>query len=865
MLEGSYEDFEIVGDTVIRQTSDDTGFEVTNSHTDLNLEESVPPTFQVVRYYRPTKRVPQRKNPEKSDGSQDGDILVNARDNNPLYLSNSSSKLASLFGQDRASFSGGNESLTYTPPKQPKKEKAVHKISVNGQYANQGKLGAAVLANHSANDYKILVYASKQQQVTAAKINGNFTFTGVSGRVPANSSLLFEVDVLRIKSNRESTESPVTIQEAVIPQNSDQLPDILSEPSGTKKRPTDSGSQPSVPGESGIKGRTASLTEQLSQSLEKGTDKARLLARMSKMGKSPLSLPGAVTAEPENDDLVEADQEVPPSPEQASVPHTVPRSSTESPVTMNSNPHPSPRSKPQPPPRPVHVHPEVQQTLHNPTPSVQPVMNPQPMMNQPHVMNPQPAMPSAFSPQQQVALYQPPTSNVNYPPMLAPQPQIMTAPPYFAPPPAPPAPAPAQPSANDAMVPVLMAETRQQQGEIRMSIAKMSDKIDEISNKIDRQHQSSFQLANQMSPANQMSVGAYGNPQAVMEASLLVHNINRIVQENEKLKDESTEKTKKIETLNDKISDLLQKNQRFVEDSNTMLEQRSDSLQVNTAQSQARVMSLEQEKIAMSGDLISAKTQMVALQNEVTSLRQREAEVSSQLNKVSSEAEKLKNELDRTKDSHSESNEQSERLKQSLKEERQTRKKFESKVEHIEEELNDVRNEKESLEKVLGERKKKYAADKKKFEEELEELRSLQEEEIRFLKEKHKKEKHSSGTATAQQIALAEAEQEERWTEKAGKMVAQTEEKWKRKLQEVTEEKEEASKKASEIQEKYFALKKSGDTKEEAIKDLQDKLEDLEGIQEKYNKLKASQGNQKSVMDELQSTEQELESLRAKV
>lgn len=68
--------------------------------------------------------------------------------------------------------------------------------------------------------------------------------------------------------------------------------------------------------------------------------------------------------------------------------------------------------------------------------------------------------------------------------MLAPQPQIMTAPPYFAPPPAPPAPAPAQPSANDAMVPVLMAETRQQQGEIRMSIAKVSDKIDEISNKV---------------------------------------------------------------------------------------------------------------------------------------------------------------------------------------------------------------------------------------------------------------------------------------------------------------------------------------------------------------------------------------------
>lgn len=65
--------------------------------------------------------------------------------------------------------------------------------------------------------------------------------------------------------------------------------------------------------------------------------------------------------------------------------------------------------------------------------------------------------------------------------MMAPQPQIITAAPYSAPPPPPP---PQPPTANDAMVPVLMAETRQQQGEIRMSIGKLSDKIDELSNKV---------------------------------------------------------------------------------------------------------------------------------------------------------------------------------------------------------------------------------------------------------------------------------------------------------------------------------------------------------------------------------------------
>ena len=34
------------------------------------------------------------------------------------------SKLASLFGMDKASSKGGNESLTYTAPKEPKKKKA---------------------------------------------------------------------------------------------------------------------------------------------------------------------------------------------------------------------------------------------------------------------------------------------------------------------------------------------------------------------------------------------------------------------------------------------------------------------------------------------------------------------------------------------------------------------------------------------------------------------------------------------------------------------------------------------------------------------------------------------------------------------
>lgn len=46
-----------------------------------------------------------------------------------------------------------------------------------------------------------------------------------------------------------------------------------------------------------------------------------------------------------------------------------------------------------------------------------------------------------------------------------------------------------------------------------------------------------------------------------MEANILMQNIQRIMQENDRLKKDVYEKSSKIETQNDKISELLQRNQ----------------------------------------------------------------------------------------------------------------------------------------------------------------------------------------------------------------------------------------------------------------------------------------------------------------
>jgi hypothetical protein len=81
---------------------------------------------------------------------------------------------------------------------------------------------------------------------------------------------------------------------------------------------------------------------------------------------------------------------------------------------------------------------------------------------------------------------------MNYP--MMPPPQYYQQAPFPAqafPQPQPPPQAPAAappPSANDAMVPVLMAETRQQQSEVRMAIGKVTEKVDEVLHKVNIKH-----------------------------------------------------------------------------------------------------------------------------------------------------------------------------------------------------------------------------------------------------------------------------------------------------------------------------------------------------------------------------------------
>ena len=59
------------------------------------------------------------------------------------------------------------------------------------------------------------------------------------------------------------------------------------------------------------------------------------------------------------------------------------------------------------------------------------------------------------------------------------------------------------------------------------------------------------------------SVGGMAHYSTQMEAAVLMSNVQRIIMENERLKKDVFDKSARIETQNEKIADLLQRNQKY--------------------------------------------------------------------------------------------------------------------------------------------------------------------------------------------------------------------------------------------------------------------------------------------------------------
>ncbi|KAM6169435.1 FK506-binding protein 15 [Rhynchocyon petersi] len=829
-------------------------------------------------------------------------------------------RLASLFGLDQASAGHGNDFFQYTAPKQPKKGQAMQAAGnqaaqktaptttgtstvlvatavhayryVNGQYLKQGKFGAAVLGNHTAREYRILLYISQQQPVTVARIHLNFelmvrpnnystfyddqrqnwsimfesekaavefnkqvciakcnstsclgtvlsqdlsvaegpavevgdslevAYTGWlfhnhalgqvfdstankdkllrlklgSGKVikvwedgivgmrkggkrlliippscaagsegviawtqATDSTLVFEVEVRRVKIARDSGSDghSVSSRDSAAPSPTPGADSLSADPAVSP--PT---SVPFKSGEPTLRTKSNSLSEHLTTSPTPDTVKAKLISRMAKMGQPmlPILPPQLDSNDSESED-----------------------------VNTLRGPG-QPMATPSVQPSLQASHPELpQMTSQVPQPSASGLHASSAALMQVAPLDshsPVPGNAQSFQPYAGVQTYA-------YPPASTVTSQLQPVRPLY------PAPVSQSPHFQGPMdmASFLMTEARQHNTEIRMAVSKVADKMDHLMNKVEelQKHSSGNSL---LLPS--MSV--------TMETSMIMSNIQRIIQENERLKQELLEKGSRIEEQNDKISELIERNQRYVEQSNLMMEKRNNSLQTATENTQARVLHAEQEKAKVTEELAAATAQVSHLQLKMTVHQKKETELQLQLTENLKETDLLRSQLTKLQAKLSELQETSDQAQSKFKSEKQSRKQLEFKVTSLEEELTDLRAEKESLEKNLSERKKKSAQERCQAEEEIDDIRKSYQEELDRLRQLLKKARVSTDQAAAEQLSLVQTELQTQWETKCEHLLASAKDEHQQQYQKVCEQRDTNQQKLTELQEKYVTL-----------------------------------------------------------
>ncbi|KAI4890139.1 hypothetical protein NFI96_020021 [Prochilodus magdalenae] len=844
-------------------------------------------------------------------------------------------KLASLFGLDQAA-SQGNESFQYTAPKQPRKSSlnsgapaqkpapppgspavllatAVQAYRfVNGQYMKQGKLGAAVLGNHSAKEYKLLLYVSQQKQVATARIHPAFVFTVQPSNYCTfyddqrqNWSVMFESEKAAIDFCKEVCLAKVNSAqlESVVTQDL-----VLGEGQGVEN------------GDSLEVAYTGWLLQNhtLGQMFDSNLNKDKLLRlklgtgkvikgweegmlNMRKGGKRLMvippalaygsqGVPGRVPADstlvfeaelrrvkfvkesgPEKLAVGSRDSAVPsPAPsvdslgpdisQQAPSTALAPGKPSEPPLRAKSNSLSDQLSNPDAtkaklisrmakmgqPMLPFLAgaassssqaessdseleDPSVSRLKERPAaPSPQPVhlsSAPSTSLQATALMpvsmataNPQPVMPAAVHAFQPYSY----TQSTVAPSHLQPVGQMY-----------PTQTVPYQAGSGD-VTSFLMTEARQHNTEIRLAVGKVADKVDQLSTKMEELHKQGG-----------LSLGLSN---VSMETAMIMHNIQRIIQENECLKKEVFEKSSRIEEQNRKIGELINQNQRYMEQSNLLMEQRNDSMKNTSEQSQARMLQAEQDKHALPQDLgrnqarlteelASSTARVSELQLELTAQRQKSAGLQTSLSTALQEGQQHSERITALESQLQELKEVAEQTQTQYRAEKQKRKEAELKLSNLDEELQDLRSEKESLERTLSDRKRKWQAERQRCDEELEEVRKASQLELDNLRSQLRKARTSTDNAAAEQLAQMQADVEREWKGKCEQALASAREQQSRQLTELTEQRDTLQLKVTQLQEKLSALKQSRDEEEQRLLQQQEQGEELQALKEKCSAL----------------------------
>nr|XP_024002240.1 FK506-binding protein 15-like isoform X2 [Salvelinus alpinus] len=400
----------------------------------------------------------------------------------------------------------------------------------------------------------------------------------------------------------------------------------------------------------------------INEQLMPDTAKAKLISHMAKMGQPMLPFPTeAISAQPDHSDSKTEVGSIDPSESHPSHHCLLPQ-----PVQMSAAP-------------PVHAVPEVVV----PTAAQQPVFMetvvPQAVDcgGSSHAFQPYPSFQSAFGPSYLGQFH--PHHAVSY-------------------------------QAPSDVTSLLMTEVRQHNTEIGQAVGKVADKINLLVSKVDE--------LQKHGGGNSLGLSSVS-----METAMILHNIQRITQENLFLKEMVLEKSTRVEEQNWKVRELLEQNQRCMEQSGLLLEQRKDVLKTSNQQDQTSLLEAEQDKPHLTEYLAAYSTLVSKLRLESSSLQRSVSSLQTQLSQALQDRE-----------SHCTQFSSLERLVEGLRKgegraqaqwrtEKLKRKEMQLRIANTEEVLQDLRAGKGNLDKMLSERKRRWQCEHQRLSEEVEEAR----------------------------------------------------------------------------------------------------------------------------------------------
>ncbi|KAL1275088.1 hypothetical protein QQF64_027902 [Cirrhinus molitorella] len=216
----------------------------------------------------------------------------------------------------------------------------------------------------------------------------------------------------------------------------------------------------------------------------------------------------------------------------------------------------------------------------------------------------------------------------------------------------------------------LMSDARQHNAEILLAIEKLARRLDQLTCKVDelqKEGHFSFRLSS-----------------VSLETNMILHNIQRIIQESMCLKKEVLEKSSQVEKQNKKTGELGEQNKTYLKQQHN----------------QNSHLQAKQEKVHLSGELGSSNTQAYQLQQEVLNLQQRATEIQAELRAALEDKHNQCAQISLLEAQVKELVKQGAQSEQQWRAEKQTCKEMEAIIQNMEEDMQDPRAEKENLDQV---------------------------------------------------------------------------------------------------------------------------------------------------------------------